>query len=127
MEFKLTKEEVLEFRNIVVGLLGNYSLSRLIKLFETKGEYPIDVYKTSSYFYFANPVIKYALHLLLVLTGNGRLSEYSQYGRPLSKEVLDDLVRLRDNWQEKMRLKFEALRISAVIAPINVSCAYTHA
>ena len=96
--FTLTNEDITQFRNITIGLLGNYTLSKAVKVMEAHGESPIDVYKLSVFSYFANPLLRSFIRLLLKLAGNGRIVHCSTHGRPLSQEKLDDLVRMRDEW-----------------------------
>jgi hypothetical protein len=43
-KIEFSEKEILEFRNIMLGLLGNYTLSKVIRNFEDAGERPIVVY-----------------------------------------------------------------------------------
>lgn len=92
VEIKLPTEDIIEARDVFIGLVVNYMLGPLINQLEKNYEEPLPCYKLSVMFYKTNFIFRNLLLSLLRLTGNQRIYDSAKHIRPFSQDYLHKLL-----------------------------------
>jgi hypothetical protein len=103
--FNISEQEILEYREIIVGILANGTMVPLADYIISKGEDLIPSYQRGMNYFRSSYLFKALLLFLLGISGNRRIQQFLKHFRPLNKLELEALVNKRESLHELMRQK----------------------
>ena len=127
VNFTLTKEELLEFNEVMNGLVGNYNVIPILNTMTQNYEPWVPQYGGLAAMLRYPWPFRALLRIGFKLTGNGRIWDSVKSLKVLETKELDELMKRLTALQLHMKDKWEALGIEAVIMPNYPIPAFTSA
>lgn len=122
--FPITTEEVVEIKDIYLGLVSNNPFQEFCEVIDHHHEKPLPMYAILLFIFKASTFTRLLLFLLLKLTGNQRLAEAVKKLKILSETKQKELHFRRLEILNSLRDRFKKLDLDAFICPTYVSCAF---
>ncbi|CDW76001.1 amidase family protein [Stylonychia lemnae] len=122
--FNLTLEEVRTLKQTLSGIMITSNAGPICQLVTESGENLQKVNLGFFAYYKANSIKQFLIRTLLNLTGNHRIATSLAGFKNLSKEELDDYIRVREQLNEDIRSRFKDMDIIGLILPIYPHCAF---